>query len=204
MAESFLANGPAERSGGERYQLILHSRADGRFHLGDGPALPRETAERLGCDASVVSITERDGEPLSVGRRTRSTPAALRRALEARDGGCRFPGCDARRHLDAHHVHHWAHGGETSKRNLLLLCRRHHRLVHEGGYSINFDERGELVVRSPSGRLIETRPMLPFDPSFRPPRAGPLRTGTGEKMDLALSVDAMIATIERSARHAYD
>jgi len=204
IAESFLASGPRERSGAERYQLVLHSRADGRVHLGDGPAVTGEAAKRLACDAGMIAIAERDGEPLDVGRRTRSVPAALRRALEARDGGCRFPGCESRRFLDAHHVHHWADGGDTSKQNLVLLCRRHHRLVHEGGFSISFNERGELHVRTPGGRLIETSPKLRFDPSFRLPRAGPLQTGTGEGMDLGLAVDGVIASVGRSVPAAYD
>ncbi len=203
MAESFLASGPAERKGAERYQLVLHSRADGRFHLGDGPALTPETAKRLGCDARLVSITERDGEPLSVGRRTRSVSAAIRRALEARDGGCRFPGCNARRYLDAHHVEHWAAGGETSKRNLVLLCRRHHRLVHEGGYSIGFSENGELEVRAPGGRRVEANPKLRFDLPFRPPETGPLQIGTGERMDLGMTVDGVASAIDRANRDGH-
>jgi uncharacterized protein DUF222/HNH endonuclease len=198
VAESFLATGPLERRAGERYQLILHSRADGRFHLGDGPALPEETAKRLGCDASVVSLTERDGEPLSVGRRTRSVSAALRRALEARDGGCRFPGCNSRRYLDAHHIRHWAEGGETSKSNLLLLCRRHHRLVHEGAYILGINEREAIEVRTPAGRLLEGSPKLRFDPSFRAPEAGPLRVGSGENMDLGWAVEGVISVVERA------
>ncbi len=194
LAETFLANGPAELRGGERFQVILHSRADGRFHLADGPALPAATAERLGCDSSVVALTERDGEPLSVGRRTRTVPAAIRRALEARDGGCRFPGCESRRFLDAHHVHHWAAGGETSQRNLVLLCRRHHRLVHEGGYSLGLGPSGELEIRAPDGRRIEARPRLRLDPAFRvPSRAGPILTGSGERADLGMCVDRVLS-----------
>ena len=205
MAESFLASGPAERSGAERYQLVLHSRADGRFHLGDGPALAGETARRLACDTSIVSITERDGEPLSVGRRTRSISAAIRRSLEARDGGCRFPGCNARRHLDAHHIHHWAAGGETSKGNLVLLCRPHHRLLHEGGYRMSVSARGSLEFRTDGGRLIETSPGLRVDRSFRiPPRAGPLHTGTGERFDLGIAVERVYDAIEPRAAPAYD
>ena len=88
--------------------------------------MPSETARRLACDASVVRN----------GRKTRTIPPALRRRY-ARDRGCRFPGCENRRFLDAHHVHHWARGGETTADNLVLLCRRHHRLVHEGGWHVD-------------------------------------------------------------------
>ena len=89
-----------------------------------------DTARRLACDASVVRILERDGRPLSVGRRTRSIPPALRRALQSRDHCCRFPGCTQRRFLHAHHIDHWLDGGTTELENLQLRCRRHHVLQH--------------------------------------------------------------------------
>ena len=123
----------------------------------DGPTLPAETARRLGCDASIVTLVERDGEPLSVGRKTRSVPTALARALRSRDGGCRFPGCDRPHLVDAHHIEHWAHGGETSLDNLVQLCRHHHRLVHEGGFSVTRTPAG-LEFRAPAGHLLDTIP----------------------------------------------
>ena len=110
-----------------------------------GIELPRDTARRIACDASVVAIREDDsGQPLSVGRKTRSIPPAIRRALLHRDGGCRFPGCTRSRHVDGHHIRHWADGGETSLDNLVLLCRFHHRLVHEGGFSCTRSDDGEI------------------------------------------------------------
>ena len=91
------------------------------------PAICAESARRLACDASLVSV----------GRKSRVVPAAMRRALDARDEGrCRFPGCENRRWVDAHHIVHWARGGETKLDNLVLLCSRHHRLVHEGGFGL--------------------------------------------------------------------
>lgn len=102
----------------------LTSDARGRSELVEGPVISPETARRLGCDAEVVAQIERDGLPVSVGRSRRTIPPLLRRMLEARDGDtCRFPGC---RHLQAHHRKHWAHGGETSLENLMLLCFHHH------------------------------------------------------------------------------
>jgi hypothetical protein len=93
----------------------------------------REAARRLACDVAAVHVNRHaDGSVLDVGRRTRTVPPALRRALEVRDRGCRFPGCGLR-FTDAHHLVHWADGGATSLENTLLLCRRHHRLVHEEG-----------------------------------------------------------------------
>jgi hypothetical protein len=122
----------------ERAQLVVHVDADalasdgrGRSELEDGPVVSTETARRLGCDAELVTQVERDGFPVSVGRKRRTVTPALRRLLEARDRDvCCFPGCERRRHLQAHHRRHWAQGGETSLENLVLLCFHHHRLVH--------------------------------------------------------------------------
>ncbi len=103
---------------------------------------------------------------LDVGRKTRTIPPALRRALDVRDRGCRFPGCGLR-FTDAHHIVHWADGGETSLRNACLLCRRHHRAVHEGGYRVCSDRSGQIVFFTPKGNaLFEAPPMpeLPADP----------------------------------------
>jgi hypothetical protein len=117
----------------------------------DGPSIHPEVARRLGCDAALVTIIERDGEPLSVGRRTRAISPALRRALRSRDGGCRFPGCTNTRFLHAHHIKHWARGGETKLGNLIELCSRHHTCVHEGGYTVALDAEGVPEFRTPGG-----------------------------------------------------
>jgi len=105
-----------------------------------------ETSRRIGCDCSLLGIREgENGEPLSIGRKTRSIPPAMRRALRLRDGGCRFPGCTNDRFEDGHHIQHWADGGETSLDNLVLLCRRHHHLVHEGGFTCEKTRDGEIL-----------------------------------------------------------
>jgi hypothetical protein len=130
----------------------------GACQLEHGPALDPETARRLACDASVVRIVERDGRPLSIGRKRRSVPPALRRALRTRDGTCRFPGCQQHRFLHAHHIDHWARGGRTDLSNLVHLCAHHHRLVHEGGYRIERRRRGELCFRRPDGRELPAVP----------------------------------------------
>jgi hypothetical protein len=93
-----------------------------------------------------------------VGRKTRSIPPAIRRALKRRDGGCRFPGCTATRFVDAHHVHHWADGGETKMDNLVLLCRRHHRLVHEGGFGLEARPDRSFRFSLPDGALLPDAP----------------------------------------------
>ncbi|MGH7927426.1 MAG: HNH endonuclease signature motif containing protein, partial [Candidatus Binatia bacterium] len=78
----------------------------------------------------------------------------IKRALWARDRGCRFPGCGRTRFVDAHHIEHWSAGGETSLDNLMLLCTRHHTLVHEGGFGIEKDYRDRWFFRRPDGRAV--------------------------------------------------
>jgi hypothetical protein len=200
MADASLSSRAVHRSGPERYQVVVHvdegtlaRDADGRCELEGETAISSETARRLACDSSVVPIVERGGAPLGVGRKTRRIPPALARALRVRDGGCRFPGCDRRRFADAHHIHHWAKGGEADKDNLLLLCRHHHRLVHEGGFSVERLPDGRVRFRLPNGR--------PFG-NARPPRGDPARlphaepgtimSGTGERMNLAMNADRVV------------
>ena len=216
MAETLLSSGPAERTAADNYQVVVHVEAgplaarpdddapDGACQLEEGSPLDPETARRLACDASVVRIIERDGRPLSVGRRTRSVPPALRRALQNRDHCCRFPGCTQRRFLHAHHIEHWAHGGPTEIDNLVQLCRFHHRLVHEGGYLLErTGRRGELRFRRPDGR-----PVVPVPEPQRGHREEVARRngrrglsigpGTctsrwdGQRLDLPMAVDALV------------
>jgi hypothetical protein len=121
--------------------------------------VPAETSRRMACDCSVVHWREDDqGEPLNIGRKTRSIPPAIRRALKRRDGGCRFPGCTCTRFVDAHHIRHWADGGETAMNNLVLLCRRHHRLVHEEGFGVQADQSGATNFTLPDGAIIPSGP----------------------------------------------
>ncbi len=183
VAERALAAGfggedsPLSGTRAERYQVMLHVDADtlsedgglGQSELEDGTRVSAETSRRLACDAAVVEIGHaQDGSVLGVGRKTRTIPPSLRRALEARDRGCRFPGCGLR-FTDAHHVRHWADGGETSLDNLLLLCSHHHRLVHEQGWKLEWWGREKLpAFIDPRGQVhMGTRPAppeLPPDP----------------------------------------
>ncbi len=181
IAECHLAGNPADErttvNGGDRCTLHLHTDVDTLQSDGEGAEaeldgaghVSAETSRRLACDCGVVHWLEQTGGPgnsrptaLDVGRRTRSIPPAIRRALERRDGGCRFPGCTARHYVDAHHIQHWADGGETRMDNLLLLCRHHHRLVHEGGYGLELDEAGEAVFTTPDGKSIPQGPDTRF------------------------------------------
>jgi len=164
IAESFLKHGIEALNGGERHQIVVHVDADtlrertaGRCEFEEGPSMAADTARRLACDSSLVTLIENDqGEPLNAGRKTRTISPALRRVLSARDKGCRFPGCCNTRYIDAHHIHHWADGGETKPSNLVSLCRWHHRFLHEGGFQIQVLDDGALRFLRPDGRSIDS------------------------------------------------
>ncbi len=129
--------------------------------LTDGGHVSPEGARRLCCDAGVVEVvTDEAGQPLSVGRKTRTIPAPIKRALLLRDQGCRFPGCTDRRFLDGHHIQHWADGGETSLDNLVTACSRHHRFVHEHGYRVELRD-GLPVFFNPHGVEVHATPPRP-------------------------------------------
>ena len=135
---------------------------DGALEVVDGATyVSAETSRRLACDAAVVVMHhDASGTVLDVGRKTRTIPPAIRRALLARDTRCQFPGCSSHR-CDAHHVVHWIDGGRTGLENLVLLCRRHHRAVHEGGFSLARHPAGSWIVHRPDGRPLEVAPVLP-------------------------------------------
>jgi len=167
VARAALADGLEGSAGADRAIVMVHVDAQTlaaediheRCELEEGPPLAPETARRLSCEGSVVRILERDGRPLSIGRRTRVISPALRRALRSRDGGCRFPGCSHQRFLHAHHIQHWAHGGPTALSNLIQLCSHHHRLVHEGGFTVESGADGGTTFRRPDGRTIPAVPV---------------------------------------------
>jgi len=175
LAETALHHGIDPGAPGERYQVVVHVDAEvladadapGQSVLEDGARVPAGTSQRLACDASLVVMRHgRDGRVVEVDARTRTIPPALRRALHHRDRGCRFPGCGLRLG-QGHHIRHWAHGGPTTLSNLALLCRRHHRAVHEEGYHIERQPNGELRFRRPDGRPlpeVPSPPKLAYDP----------------------------------------
>ena len=180
LAAGFSEGAPISGTRAERTKVRLHVDADtlseagepGMSELEDGTRVCAETARRMACDTGVVQVTVDDrGNVLGGGRRKRTVPPALRRALEVRDRGCRYPGCGLR-FTDAHHIQHWADGGETSLRNLVLLCRRHHRAVHEGGMGVCMGRNQQIVFLTPTGRAIaDAAPPLRRDgmlPQSRP------------------------------------
>ena len=128
----------------------------GGIHVG------KEVARRVACDAGLVVLRHaHDGGVLDVGRRTRTVPTALRRALQSRDRHqCQFPGCNSA-HCDAHHVVHWADGGETQLANLVQLCRFHHRAVHEEGFQVVADGDGGFLFLRPDGVPLPAIPPAP-------------------------------------------
>jgi len=182
LAETALHHGIDPGAPGERYQVVVHVDAEvladpdapGQSVLEDGGRVPAGTSQRLACDASrVVMRHDADGRVVEIGARTRTIPPALRRALHHRDRGCRFPGCGVRVG-QGHHIRHWAQGGPTTLSNLALLCRRHHRAVHEEGYQVERQPDDALQFRRPDGRPlaeVPPPPAVPADP------VGVLRAG---------------------------
>jgi hypothetical protein len=226
MAESFLQHGPCTQTTADRYQVVVHIDAatlndhqGGRCEIEHGPSISAHAARQITCDSGIVHLVENDdGEPLNIGRKTRSIPPALRRALNARDSGCRFPGCTFHRYVDAHHVEHWADGGETKLANLITLCRAHHRMVHKGEIVIEPREDGGWRFLSQDGR--------PYQEAYRedayrensPPcewsalhtvhdargiyiDAGTATTRwTGERMDYDLAIFGLFSSVARAKR----
>jgi hypothetical protein len=170
----------------------------------------------MACDASLIVMQHAaDGTVLDVGRKTRTVPPMIRRALTARDVRCRFPGCSGR-HCDAHHVRHWADGGATRLDNLVLLCRRHHRFVHEQRWTLRIDIHGAVEFTKPDGTRLEPSPAAPQEIESTRPLAsvdahlaaaglaiGPY-TATpvwyGERLDLGWAIDVIRDREFRRAR----
>ena len=167
VAETYMNNNESSGSTADRYQVVVHVGADhdpagDSAHIENGPGVTAVTSRRIACDSSIVWIKEdKHGEPLSIGRRSRQIPPPMHRALRARDKGCRFPGCTNTRFVDGHHIEHWADGGETSLDNLVLLCRHHHHLVHEGGFVCEKAANGRIEFRNVRQQRLEQSPELP-------------------------------------------
>ena len=200
MAERLFEPGDAPALSPDRHEIVVHVEAEvladgraGRCEIEHRTAIAAETARRLCCDAGIVPVVDGpNGEPLSVGRRTRSIPPSVRRALASRDRGCRFPGCPATQRLHGHHVRHWAEGGETSLDNLVLLCPTHHRLVHEGGFDVQRLDDGAFRFTNPHGLAV------------RPPRRRETSSpGTiiVQNESLGLAIDCETATAHWHGEH---
>ena len=162
----------------DNYVVTIHV-DESALASGEGrAAVPIESVKRHCCDGHAVVLTETvDGEPLGIGRKSRLIPKAIERAVRARDHDCcSFPGCRNRRFLECHHVEHWAQGGETSLDNLVLLCTKHHTLVHEGGFRIDKDFLDRWAFFRPDGVAV---PEVGYvSGSEENPPAGGLFSGT--------------------------
>jgi hypothetical protein len=216
MAETALRHGYGDRLGSlssaERYQVVVHVTAEtlaegeaGRSELECGQRLAPDTVRRIACDGSLLQITDdAAGNPLDIGRKTRAVPPAMQRALRSRDHGCRFPGCIHDRFVDAHHIRHWANGSETSLDNLVLLCRRHHRLVHEGGFGVERTADGALRFTRPDDRVITEHPRLPDARDIEGFRCQSINATEwiipGDTLDLDLAISGLIQCGERNTR----
>jgi hypothetical protein len=209
-----------------RREVMVHVDADvladdaaaGRAHLEGGPPLHPAQVRRMLCEASVVAIVERNGQPLELGRRRRLATKAQRRALLARDGGCARPGCTETRieRLHAHHLTPWRLGGRTDVSAMVLLCDVDHGLVHDE--ELRMELRGrELVVHDRTGRRIWGPADTAFDtgvtdepakspasllavvPDTTLPESMP---AGGERMDLGHVVWALLAHRDHLRRSA--
>lgn len=179
--------------------------APGRCELEDGTGLSAATLQRLTCDSGLRLAHDQRGQTLDIGRRSRSIPPALRRAIVDRDQGqCRFPGCSMKGRLQIHHGQHWSRKGHTKKPNLILVCLYHHKVLHEGGWQVTGDADGALTFTDPHGRPMP-------EVSLPPPRTDALairrehvaagvhitadtiipRWGAGERLDLHHAVGAL-------------
>ena len=155
MKEAVLDD-PSPEQSGPAHLVTVHVDEKALSGNGGHSDLPVPVVRRLLCDGALVGLVEDgDGVPLSVGRRTRTVPVGIRRALEARDRTCRYPGCNHARWLDAHHVVHWADGGETSLENLILLCTHHHKLLHDGEFQIvSRGGKGRFFARADGSPIV--------------------------------------------------
>ena len=196
VAEAALHHGINPGAPGDRYQVVVHvdaavladADAAGQSVLEGGARVPAGTSQRLACDASrVVMRHDAEGRIIEVGARTRTIPPALRRALHHRDKGCRFPGC-GRPFGKGHHIQHWANGGPTTLSNLAMLCRRHHRAVHEERFQIERLADGELCFRRPDGRV------LPDVPPPAPVEANPCDTVHAQNTERGVQIGARTST----------
>jgi len=213
LAATALHHGLEHTVAADRYQVVVHVDdpvlADpdqpGQSVLEDGTHVSAETSARLACDASRTVMRHDDaGRIVEVAARNRTIPPALRRALQARDQGCRFPGCGSR-FTEGHHILHWARGGPTTLSNLALLCRRHHRAVHEEGFQLARGRDDTLHFHRPDGEPLPEAPVPPplgEEPvaalRARHAKAGlriTARTGLplwlGERLDLGWAIDVL-------------
>ncbi len=161
VARGYLSgNGGKKQAKSDNYQVVVHVDAAALQDKGGKSDLPVESVRRIACDADLVAVTrDAKGNLLNLGRKHRVVSPQLKRALLARDKCCTYPSCSHEQFLEAHHVMHWADGGETSLENTRLVCNRHHRLLHEGGFTIHKNFAGEWYFRTAEGKVLPEAPV---------------------------------------------
>ena len=161
VARGYLSgNGGKNQAKSDNYQVVVHVDAAALQDKGGKSDLPVESVRRIACDADLVAVTrDAKGNLLNLGRKHRVVSPQLKRALLARDKCCTYPSCSHEQFLEAHHVMHWADGGETSLDNTRLICNRHHRLLHEGGFTIHKNFAGEWYFRTAEGKVLPEAPV---------------------------------------------
>jgi hypothetical protein len=175
ICEGWLTGGSAQERRLPKRELVVHVDIEtlvngtdgGRCHLEDGPAITLEMARRFGCDADIFAVIQRDGLPIDVGRKRRLASPRQRRALQVRDGICRFPGCCVPASVcRPHHVEFWWLGGPTTLANQVSLCEFHHNRLHDGIFRIVILEGGEFRFETPEGRAIQPEDRRAVDPAL--------------------------------------
>ena len=197
MVMGYMSDTSSDKQSDDNYLVTIHVDHSALQGKEGRSALPIETVKRLCCDGHAVVLTETEkGEPLSIGRKSRIIPKAIERAVRARDNNrCRFPGCHNHRFLHCHHVEHWSNNGETSLDNLMLLCTKHHTLIHEGGFRIETDFQDNWYFVRPDGIAVpesgyHSRDMRDTDAeyvsaSYNNPPAGVLKAPAGALLSVA-------------------
>jgi hypothetical protein len=165
MVTGYLSDTKNDKQSNDNYLVTIHVEQSALQGKEGRSALPIETVKRICCDSHAVVLTETEkGEPLSIGRKSRIVPKGIERAVRARDNNCcKFPGCHNRRFLQCHHVEHWSNNGETSMENLMLLCTKHHTLLHEGGFRIETNFQGNWYFVRPDGIAVPETGYHPRD-----------------------------------------
>lgn len=135
-------------------KVLENPSAEGCSYIEGVGAISSHTARRLVCDAGIAPLIYKVDAQVESEGMTRSIPRQMRRAVLARDGGCRWPACTQRRYVELHHVVFWSRGGRTSPGNLVTICRFHHRLVHEAGYRLEMSGSGQMRVFTPLGAEV--------------------------------------------------
>jgi len=205
ICESYLVHGDGSRHPAHRNNAVVHVEGDpdgvAAAQTEAGVPVHPESARRLLCDAQVEGMLGELNIPIGSGRRDRTINRRQRRALHRRSGGaCEWPGCDERRYVQGHHLWHWTNGGPTELWNLANLCWHHHHRVHEGGWDLHHDGRGNLRPVRPDGTVVDLTPPatadhLPLVADTPVEREAIVPLWAGEAFDLAACVDAVLTTV---------